>query len=153
MSGADDPSPTNGPKRKKSRVTLSKAVLEAGEDKFVRWDKGLVVIERPEPSVPQHHREGEPVPSIKSCLKRKESVRSCLPRHPEFADRIRSSQIQLDHLGNLPHATVPIPKLKRNRIPVYCFWYDGEEPPVPVVSTPAPSVVASSSAGSRRGKK
>lgn len=89
-SGADDPSPTNGPKRKKSRVTLSKAVLEAGEDKFVRWDKGLVVIERPKPSVPQHHREGEPVPSIKSCLKRKESVRPCLPRHPEFADRIRS---------------------------------------------------------------
>lgn len=57
-SGADYPSPTSGPKRKKSRVTLSKAVLESREDKFVRWDKGLVVIERPELSVPQHHREG-----------------------------------------------------------------------------------------------
>jgi hypothetical protein len=87
-SGAgDDPSPTNGPKRKKSRVTLSKAVLDAGEDKYVRWDKGLVVLGRLEPSVPQHHREGEPVPRIKSCLKRKDSVGfPFFPHYPALAD-------------------------------------------------------------------
>lgn len=81
-SGAgDDPSPTHGPKRKKSRVTLSKAVPEAGEDKYVRWDKALIVLGRSEPSVPQHHREGETVPTLKSCFKRKESV-CCLPLLP-----------------------------------------------------------------------
>lgn len=152
-SGAgDDPSPTAGPKRKKSRVTLSKTGDGVGVEKFVRWDKGLVVIDRPEPSVPQHHREGEGVPSfIKSCLKIKESVGSCFHPFLQSAQfHLPIKQIQLDHLGNLPHATAPIPKLKRNRIPVACFWYDGEEPPV---SAAAPVVVASSSTGSRRGKK
>ncbi|KAJ9092718.1 hypothetical protein QFC19_008643 [Naganishia cerealis] len=75
----DDPSPT-GPKRKKNRTTTTTSTVlvlpeAAQEEKYVTWDKGLVVIERAELSVPRHHREGEPVDaSLKSCLKRRDTA-------------------------------------------------------------------------------
>jgi hypothetical protein len=60
-------------------------------------------------------------------------------------------QIQLDHLGNLPNATEPVPEVKRTNIVVHRLWYDGEDPPV--VAAPASKAVATNAAGSRRGKK
>ncbi|KAJ9117528.1 hypothetical protein QFC22_004378 [Naganishia vaughanmartiniae] len=69
---ADDPSPS-GPKKKKNRMA-SMDREETREEKFVKWDKGLVVIHRPQLSVPRHHREGELRDGLKSCLKRKESA-------------------------------------------------------------------------------
>jgi hypothetical protein len=70
----DDPSPTAGPKRKKNRVTNSKAGEAARCDRFVRWDKGLIVIGRPEPSAPLHHLRGQELTGVKSCLRKKTSV-------------------------------------------------------------------------------
>jgi hypothetical protein len=68
----EDPSPS-GPKRKKNRMASIDAE-ELREEKFVTWDRGLVVIHRPQLSVPRHHREGELREGLKSCLKRKESA-------------------------------------------------------------------------------
>lgn len=64
---------------------------------------------------------------------------------------IRVLQIQLDHLGNLPNATEPIPQVRRSRVLVHQIWYDGENPPASDVVVSV--VAAAPSAGSRRGKK
>lgn len=74
----DDPSPTAGPKRKKNRVTTTKAGEAVRSDRFVRWDKGLIVIDRPEPSAPLHHLRGQELTGVKSCLRKQTSV--CHPR-------------------------------------------------------------------------
>ncbi|KAJ9098146.1 hypothetical protein QFC21_004475 [Naganishia friedmannii] len=66
----EDPSPS-GPKRKKNRMALLNT-QETQEEKFVTWDKGLVVIRPAQLSSPRHHREGELQEGLKSCLKRKE---------------------------------------------------------------------------------
>ncbi|GHJ85040.1 hypothetical protein NliqN6_1442 [Naganishia liquefaciens] len=134
QSGANgnDPSPTAGPTRKKGRVTASKATSSICNDKFVRWEKSLIVIDRPEPSAPQHRLSGQDLSGIKSCLK-------------------NNGLIQLDHLGNLSNASEPIPKVRRSRVLVHQIWYDGEDPPAPDVVVSA--VAAAPSAGSRRGKK
>lgn len=71
----DDPSPTAGPKRKKGRSTVSKAVEAVVDDRFVRWNKSLVVIERLELSEPQHRLGGQDISGVKSCLKNKTLVR------------------------------------------------------------------------------
>lgn len=154
----EDLSPS-GPKRKKNRMALM-VTEETREEKFVSWDKGLVVIHRSQLSVPRHHREGESRGNLKSCLKRKESASISLPSFPLWLIAnthlpFAYQQIQLDHLGNPPNATAPVPKLKRNRIPVFCFWYDGEEAPAPAIVAPVlpapPTVVATQ--GARRGKR
>jgi hypothetical protein len=75
--GGEDPSPTAGRKRKKNRVTTSKAGEAVRCDRFVRWDKGLIVIDRPEPSAPLHHLRGQELTGVKSCLRKKTSV--CQP--------------------------------------------------------------------------
>lgn len=119
-------SPTRGPASKKSRTILSLPTKTTGprEERRVKWDKGLIMISdsRKTPSEASSQSQG-----VKGCLKKNVSAVHALASIESPTDAVHPLQIVLDHLGNVPNASLGAPGLQPLPVEVLKIRYDGED--------------------------